>query len=144
MAQTKTVEQLPCQLTGEELLIKGQQLARLGDQVESLRASLKASAAATKAEIDAIEEKVVQLRREINRGEEERPIECLERPRYQDMIVDIVRVDLGTIVYHRPMHPSEKQLAMEVGGMPISPNPPAGKKKKRAPAPEEETVEGAH
>lgn len=115
MPQVKTIEQLPCKLTGEEKLMKGDQLVRLAIEVRDLEAEKKALASGIKAKIDEAKESMNELCREISTGEELRPIECMEHPRYDRMIVDIIRTDLGTVWKQRPIHPSERQLAMETG-----------------------------
>jgi hypothetical protein len=134
MANEKTIEQLPCKLSGEEKLMKGDQLVRLAIEVRDLEAEKKAAGATFKTQIDEKKERMNELCREIHSGEELRPIECMEHPRYDRMIVDIIRTDLGTVWKQRPLHPSERQLAMETGRAPMGTVTPIGssaaKKKK--------------
>jgi hypothetical protein len=118
MQTPRTVEQLPCKLTGEELLLKSKQLAQLAKDRAALDDERKTAAARIKAAMDEKEAAMHALVDEVHSGEEQRPIECYERPRYPEGMVELVRSDSGAVVRSRPMHPSERQTALDMGEMP--------------------------
>lgn len=139
--QPKTVEQLPCKLSVEETLLKSRQLAQLSKDVSVLEEAKKAEQARFKTEIDDKESAISRLVQEVHSGEELRPVECYERPRYADMMVDIIRTDLATVVRSRPMHPTERQTALDMGDLPPDPQPRPRRSKRHV---EETTPEDAH
>jgi hypothetical protein len=138
---TKSIEQLPCLLTPEELLVRGKMAAALGVQIHEKKEAQKAAAAAAKIEIERLENEQVKHLKEIHTGNETRPIECFERPRYDANMVDVVREDTGTVIRSRPLHPSEKQLALEVGEAKPGTVTPIGKVKSKKKTPPQETNE---
>jgi len=139
MQAAKTVEQLAVPLTPEEVLMKGKQLTQRCIEVAKLEAEKKLQASAIKSDIDAVKEKIKDLVVEIDRGEEIRPIECYERPRYGAQMVDIIRTDTGAVVRQRAMHPNERQAAFDMG----EELPPPKQERKRGKKPTDE-AEGAH
>lgn len=147
-AKQTFVEHIPVVLTPEEIMFKGRELARLGTQVVAKKAAQKSAVAAYKAEIEELEEEQGSLIRQLNTGTEERPIECFERPRYQDLIVEIVRADTGEVWTRRPMHPSERQLAISSGDVDLSEPSEVTRalsrhSKKKKPGPDEESSDNA-
>jgi hypothetical protein len=144
MASVKTVEQLPCKLDAEELLLKSRQMVELMVERTKLEDQKKLEAAALKSQIDSLGDRISALGKDIHRGEEDRPIECIERPRYELMRVDIVRTDLGTVVRQRPMHPTERQTALDIGE--VSAVTPIGsaRSKKKPKSDEEEGPTSTH
>ena len=139
MNAKKTIEDVPCKLTAEEQLLKSKQLCILARERATVDEQKKASAAMYKSQADSLDEQIKELVQEVHTGEEMRPIECFERPRYGDMLVDIVRTDTGALHRVRPMHPDERQLAMDSGEV-GAPTPIRGKRRRN----EEESPEGTH
>lgn len=141
----KTVEQLPCKLTAEEKLLKSSQLVQLAVERQQLEDEKKLATAALKAKIDQKKDEIGDLVTELHTGEELRPIECVERPRYDKMIVDIVRTDDGTVWKQRPIHPSERQEAFDLGAAgTVTSIGSAKKKPKRGTTTEDETPSDKH
>jgi hypothetical protein len=118
--QTTTVEKLPCKLNAQEKLLKGEQLAAKHGEIAQLEEAKKSAGSSFTSSIKQKKIECTQLAEEVRAGEELRPVECVERPRYQEMMVDLVRLDTGMVVSNRPMHPSERQAALELGDAPRS------------------------
>lgn len=114
MLKTPFTEDLPCKLTAHEKLLKSEQLSHKLADVEKLEEAKKAATSRYADQIKARVLEVKLLATEVRTGEEFRPIECTEMPRYSDMMVDIVRVDTGATVRSRPMQPSERQEELSI------------------------------
>lgn len=125
--QTKVIEQVPCKLTAAEQLMKGQQVAQLMSEIGALEEEKKSEAKRIATDVEDKRGQMHALADEIRRGEEMRPVECFESPRYADSMVDLVRTDTGTVVRSRPMHPVERQTAIDLGDLP----PPAAAQPRR-------------
>lgn len=123
----KTVEDCPVQLTDAEKLLKTAELCRLAIERNDLDDKKKAAVAMYKNQGDDLDEQVKDLVRELHTGIELRPIECFERPLYGEMMVEIVRTDDNSVHRRRAMHPSERQLAVDVGD---APSPTKGRKRR--------------
>lgn len=130
MLQTTNIEELPCELTAEEKLQRSAQLAQQLEAKADVEARKKAANDKFKEEVSAIDTKVAELARQIRTGQEYRPIETTERPRYKDMMVDIIRLDTGGIVRTRAMHPSERQQALNLENKNAEKDSPAADAKK--------------
>lgn len=116
--QTTSVEKLPCRLSPHEKMLKCDQMAAKHGEIGQLEEAKKSTTSSFNASIKQKKTEVTQLAEEIRSGEELRPVECIEKPRYQDMMVDLVRLDTGAVVSNRPMHPAERQSALELGDAP--------------------------
>jgi hypothetical protein len=137
--EAKVVEYVPCKLTAEEELMKGKQVAQLLSEISTLEDEKKSEAKRIATEVEDKRTEMYARGEEIRRGEEMRPIECFERPRYVDNMVDLVRTDTGGVVRSRPMHPNERQTALDMGELPAPANPRPKRKSKHA-----EISEDAH
>jgi hypothetical protein len=126
MSSVKTVERLPCKLTADEILLKARQLSQFSKDVDQLEDEKKAEAARIKADIEEKESAIKALMQEVYSGEEVRPVECVERPRYDALMVDLIRSDTGAVVSSRPMHPSERQTALDMGDVMFIQGPTKG------------------
>lgn len=112
------VQDLPCKLTATEKLLKSDQMAKVHAKIVELELEKKAAGASLKTSIDARKTELALLAREIETGEERRPVECRERPRYRDLMIDIIRLDTGEVVATRSMEPAERQKAIDYGEAP--------------------------
>lgn len=108
------VRDLPCQMSEQERLLKSMALAQKLDELDRVQLEKKAANDAFKERLNACHDAVSSLSREVRTGMEERPIECTENARYDDMMVDLIRMDTGEVVSSRPMHPSERQQALQL------------------------------
>jgi hypothetical protein len=111
--EEKLIEELPVKMTDEEKLLKGEYIAQVHHELVELEAEKKALMGSRKRAIDAKKDLLAHLAHELATGEELRPVQCRERPRYYDLMVDVVRMDTGRIVRSRPMEPHERQLGMD-------------------------------
>jgi len=121
--QTTSVEQLPCKLSAHEKLLKSDQMAAKHGEIAQLEAAKKSATSSFSSSIKQKQTELTQLAEEIRSGEELRPVECVEKPRYADLMVDLVRLDTGVVVTNRPMHPRERQSALELGDAPRKTTP---------------------
>lgn len=128
--QTTRVEELPCKLDAQEKLLKSEQLAQKLGEIKQLEDDKKASAKRFGSEIEEKRGDASKLAQEIRTGSELRPIECTERARYADLMVDLIRLDTGEVVSSRPMHPQERQAALDLGDL----APPKHERPRRAKA----------
>lgn len=122
--QTTSIERLPCRLSAQEKDIKSDQMAAKHGEIGQLEAAKKSAMSSYTSSIKQKQTELAQLAEEIRRGEEIRPVECVEVPRYGDLMVDLKRLDNGQIVSNRPMHPRERQSALELGDAPIKKSAP--------------------
>lgn len=108
------VQSLRCELTAEEKVRKSVELAEGVREIERLEAEKKASAQAIKERIDGRKLENTNLAYDVRTGTEERPVECYEVPRFDDLQVDVMRTDVWphALVRSRNMQPHERQLQM--------------------------------
>lgn len=139
MSSTSTsIEQLPCELTPEEILRKSREMTQLAREKAVLVEQKKQVASEMKNQIADKDAQINKLINEVHTGEELRPIECFERPNYADNVVHLVRTDTAEIVRTRGMHPSERQTALleDMGELPPKSR---GRPKRKTPASDEST-----
>lgn len=110
--ERETRELLLVRLSSQELVTKAEELARHLQETTSMKASTKRAAKLAAEEIKEREQREADLAQEISSGAEAREVTCRERPRYDDLLVDLVRVDTGEVVRTRAMQPSERQQAI--------------------------------
>lgn len=115
MNQRRSVESLPCQMTAQETILKGKELAEVASEIEAIEAEKKLSASELKKRRERTDARVRELAREVRSGVEYRPIECFEVPRYSTQMVDLVRSDTHHVVRSRAMDPSERQTHLDLG-----------------------------
>lgn len=105
---------LKCEFTDKEIEDFGKKLAKLHQEMELLEDEKKAAMSEMKAKMDAIEEEMRKYSRNINRGSEEREIECLidfNHPKENEKT--IIRQDTGEIVGILPMDDADYTLNFE-------------------------------
>lgn len=113
--KTTMVEELPVKLDPHEKQLKGEQLSQAVNTVHELEEKKKSVTSDFAQKIKDANHKVYLLAQEVRTGEELRPVECYEQPRYSELLVDVIRQDTGACVRTRPMHPTERQQAMGFG-----------------------------
>ena len=112
MPKTKTikvVKELRCALTDEELLARGQALARALEQMQKREADGKAFAANVKSDIEQYKKEGLRLTSHIAEKSEWRPVECNEVHDFEAGTVSVVRLDTGEVVSERRMWDEERQ-----------------------------------
>lgn len=105
-------EHLPCQLTGQELVLKSKALAELLCDQANIELEKKEANADFKARLDSIDTKMASLAQEVRTGREYRDVACIERADWTDNRVEIVRTDTGEVVRIRPLQQGERQEAL--------------------------------
>lgn len=112
MPKTKTikvVKELRCALTDEELLERGQALARALEQMQKREADGKAYAANVKSDIEQYKKEGQRLYHHISEKSEWRQVECEEVHDFDEGKVSLVRLDTGEVVSERRMWDEERQ-----------------------------------
>ena len=105
----KVVKELRCALTDEELLARGQALARALEQMQKREADGKAFAANVKSDIEQYKKEGLRLTSHIAEKSEWRPVECNEIHDFAEGTVTMVRLDTGELISERRMWDEERQ-----------------------------------
>ena len=108
-AEEKTTEILPCDLTVDEQVERGQQLVQAMAEKAKLIADKKTIANEFKQRELEAETKIGMIQKVVSERREYRDIECTEFRDYKAGKVFVVRDDLGTIVHTRQMTQYERQ-----------------------------------
>ena len=110
----EVVETLRVQLTPDERIQRGTALAKLNLELVQLE---EQKAEAVRSWAEKIKAKKIEggrLAHDVDTGTEERPIKCDERPRFGELVVEVVRRDTGEVVRTRPMLPEERQVPLSI------------------------------
>jgi len=111
MAKTTTVE-LPFDLTDDEVRERGQEQAKLLAEKADVEQRKKDTAKEFKDRIEGLDEQIGKLVDVIQTGRELRPVSCEWVADNARALMNLVRLDFGTVVQSRPMTDAEKQRAM--------------------------------
>ncbi len=120
LLETKT-QSLPCKLTKEELLVYGDELARLSQEItaeEERQVDIKAQ---MKARLTELESKRTQVVIKVSRKEEYRDVKVRLEISENANICRELREDTGEIIKTREPYPEERQRKF-----PCEPMIPAG------------------
>ena len=113
----KVVKELRCKLTDEELLARGQELARALEQMQKREADGKAFAANVKSDIEQYKKEGLRLTSHIAEKSEWRKVECDEVHDFEAGTVSVVRLDTGEVVSERRMWDEERQEDLPLEGL---------------------------
>ena len=113
----KVVKELRCKLTDEELLERGQALARALEQRQKREADGKAFAANVKSDIEQYKKEGLRLTSHIAEKSEWRKVECDEVHDFEAGTVSVVRLDTGEVVSERRMWDEERQEDLPLEGL---------------------------
>lgn len=111
---TKITEYLPCKLTEQELLSKGQDIAKAARDRAKLEDEKAEVAKRFKERIDGHTADIRDLAQAINTGEEKRDVECERVFDYANNSVTTIRLDTYQQIGERTMTVEERQLEMEI------------------------------
>jgi hypothetical protein len=114
MDPTPTNRNLPCKLTGQELLVMGDKLATLNADAAALEEDKKRVNADFKARDESISADAGIIVRCIQTRIEYRSVPCLviwDGP--EKGIVSTMRTDTSEVFEQRPMTPSEMQMTLQ-------------------------------
>lgn len=103
---------LPCQLTDDEVMHTGEQLAQLIEDIATEESRASDVKAQLKASMTTLETRSAALGSKVRRREEYRDVK-VSLYLQDDQMVSIVREDTGEQVEIRPAHPDELQADME-------------------------------
>lgn len=110
----RLIEKLRVQLTDEERIAKGQQLARINFRLAELKEQKSAAARSFGNQIKALELEGGQVAYDADTGTEERPVEMRKAPHWKDFMMEFFRMDTGELVRREPMSPQERQMKLDV------------------------------
>lgn len=105
----KVVKELRCALTDEELLARGQALARALEQMQKREADGKAFAANVKSDIEQYKKEGLRLTSHIAEKSEWRHVECNEVHDFKEGTVSLIRLDTCEVISERRMWDEERQ-----------------------------------
>lgn len=157
MRQQIIVKDLPCVMTAAEKALKSDQLVAVLGTINDLEEEKKAATAELGAKLKSEKKRGGFLAHEVRTGKEVRPIECVERNRYEDDLVDLIRNDTGEVVQTRAMDPRDRQAHMDLGRTDEAREKKRGKGRKgelrdviaappelEQPTPDDEPTDGMH
>lgn len=111
--QRTITKAFPITLSDEALRARGQDQARIYQNILDKKEAAKAKAAEFKAEIKALEEEQARLARVVGTGVEWQDVACEERFYPASNQVVLHRMDTGAEVETRPMTSREWQLSLD-------------------------------
>lgn len=113
MADRK-VQRLRVKLTTQEKEAKAELLAKLCTDLTELEEKKKAANSDYAAQIKRLKADNQNVVYDVRTGSEERDVETVEKPDWQERIVKTVRVDTGETIYKRPMTKEEQQTRFDI------------------------------
>lgn len=120
----KITRKCPVDLTRDELLEAGEDLASAQSHLDATHAELKAVKSEYKGRLDEIASRIGRLTSKIGSKSEVRDVACVHTSDFTNGRIIITRTDTGKILEDRPMTESEKQteIQFEQKEPPIAPN----------------------
>jgi hypothetical protein len=113
---------LPVPLTDDELLLRGNELARALEEKSELEERLKSERDDIKSEIGTRNERILKLRGSIRSKREQREVLCEWSRNDERMVMELHRQDSGEVIESRPMTAEERQEKLN-----LKPVPPRAK-----------------
>lgn len=133
----RVIENLRVQLTDDERIAKGQQLARINFRLAELKEQKSAASRDFANQIKALELEGSQVAYDADTGTEERPVEMRKAPHWKEFMMEFFRMDTGELVRREPMTPAERQMKLDVfpplRGVPRKPDEDPDDEKKEGP-----------
>jgi phosphoketolase len=111
-AEKKETKLLPCALTQQELLERGQRAAELVNQIASEEEVRSAAGKASKEKINGFEIELRAVGYEIRTKKEMRDVEIERVKDLGRKVEEVIRLDTGEIVETRALAPHELQAEM--------------------------------
>jgi transposase len=112
--EKKSTRSLRCELTKEELLECGKELADAKQQIDILDGELQQVKEQYKSRRTALEGKLNYAAQVIATGHEIRKVDCLTTHNYDNGRVTIVRLDTDELIEDRAMNEDERQRKLEI------------------------------
>ena len=98
---TYITKQLPVEMTADQLVIKGRQLADLNAQVRDIRLEKQAKTAEYNGLLKALEQEIQTATTVIRKGTVDKDVKCEERVDPDRGVVELIRLDTGEVVEMR-------------------------------------------
>lgn len=102
-------EKLACDLTPEEIRLRGKEAARLTRAIAKIEIKAKHKASEYKEEIKRLRKQHERLTEEIHTEQEYRDVQIEERKDWTAQRVETIRLDTDEVINTRPMTPQELQ-----------------------------------
>lgn len=102
-------QQLPCDMSAEQLQERGSQLAHTQEELEAHLVSAKEHRAELRDEKKALELKVHDLATSVRTKKENREVQCALRIGKRDGWVEVVRMDTREVITTRKMSDADSQ-----------------------------------
>ncbi|MBW3637025.1 MAG: hypothetical protein KY445_11290 [Armatimonadetes bacterium] len=101
-------------LTNDELLDRGQKLARAKVDLDNIESEKKSAADGFKLKIEDKKGEITDLARAINTKQELRPVEVEDRKNYGTAQMETYRLDTQKVIDTRPLTPNEMQTQLDL------------------------------
>jgi uncharacterized membrane-anchored protein len=111
MSDAKT-RQLPVELSEQELLIKGNELAVLNEELSTTESQKKVANQGFKEVLDRTQEQIDRLAKIVREKKEYREVEVVDRKNMDRMTMDTIRLDTGEVVSYRELQGHERNLGL--------------------------------
>lgn len=108
------VEVLPCELTDEEIRMKGIELARSIQTETNLKDDLALEKERVKKLVKEEEHRQRELTRNVNTRSENREVRCYEERDVGTKKARVIRSDTGALVYERALTEQELQMPINL------------------------------
>lgn len=122
---------LPVRLTTDELLLRGDEMAKKLRDAAEIEVEMKAAAAKSKAELGKVQAEIALLARVVRDKKEYRDVEVFEVKNFERLTMETYRRDTGEFVASRALTPYERNEPLFSVEKESAPEPVAD------PAPEE-------
>lgn len=110
MSTERTMIELVCQLTQEEIAERAYDAGQVDQQIMAKEMAFDSIKKTQKAEIEELMGQRRTLLREIRNRQTERDVECeVHRIFHPEFVVRVIRLDTGEVVRERPMSMEERQ-----------------------------------
>jgi len=119
VTKTKTTNEkrnLKCQLTRDELLVAGDELAQKIDDLKKVKADKIAITKDFNAQESAMEADIQRQQLLVRNKWEYRSVDCENTLDYASLECRVVRLDTGEIVIQRAMNQEEKEMTLPFDG----------------------------
>lgn len=117
--QVKSTRSLPCQLTGDEKIEYGNQLADHQYEIERIEDRKKAAVSQYKSETDGCTANIRELSRKIRDGYEHRDVECIGTYDWTNGEITYTRPDTGETVEVKEIPEYERQQKLNLDAKPL-------------------------
>lgn len=113
---------LPVDLTEDERLAKGDELSKTVAEYDKVEKEKKEAAATATAKLKRLRHDISDFAITLERGTEEREVDCIERLSPMFDAVEVVRTDTHNVVETRPLDARDRQdeLPFDAAGAPVS------------------------